>query len=404
MKYIAFHILLLIILLVLLSSCMGSNRIEDMAYVLAIGIDKCDEPDMNKYTFQFVKTNHFGKRAGDSKPNEEKQNASKNPALTNFTINAPTVFDALEVINLSMAKTPDLTHAKLILISDELAAEGIDKELSSLTGYNEFQSNLFVAVAVGGCEKYLSNVNSPLQTNPTRYYDMVFNGQVSPYLPGVYLKDLALAAQSDEMQAVVPLVGVGDAKSAEDLAPAFETDGFTKFTVEVGKNAALSEVDSEAMGMAIFKGFKLDAKLTGQDCFIYHIINGSIKPAYFINKDEYACLLKQKRKPIISVNLDEDEPRIEIDISLTGELIAKYTQTNTDEITSAIESTLEQECEQFLERIISRDADIFGFGKRAKIGTYTFADVSERNFAQRFKKSQAYVRVNAEIKRPSRIL
>ncbi len=404
-----------------LCGCYDSVTISDVGFVTAIGIDE-GSYGQYRFTFQFVKPEELAAKGGGGGDSgkSDKENVSKNKALVNLTINAPTVFDALEAINLSLAKSPDLKHAKLILISDKIAKRGLEDELTSFMSSNDFQSNLYVAICKDSCEKYLANINSPLQQNPTRYYDAVFNASLSPYLPGIYLKDFYIAANSDCIDATLPLVGVKEMKSSKEVAAPFDKNN-GHFSATAGEGIAFTETDSEAAGMAIFSDSKLTDTVNGGDALKYALIRGTFKQAYYTlpqpedpasdTRKFFTVSLSQNRKPSYEVDLSGEKPLIFVNLFLEGSFITLPSELNlqSDEngayeyYADSVKHDLADICLKILEKTRDDNADIFGFGKKVKMQCLTLDEWDSVDWRNLYRESEFSVNIKLEMERGSRL-
>ncbi len=388
--------------LLLCASCGYMPRVDDMAFVLAIGVDEGKGQEGGyEYTFSFVKPDAYAKGA-QKQVKPEKEGMSKSGALSNLTIKAPTVFDALEVINLSMAKNPDLSHAKLIVISKDVAKQGLKDELDAFMGYNGFSANLYIAIATDSAAEYLANINSPLQDNPSRYYDMVFNSNMSPYLPNVFLKDFYIATRMPDKEAVLPLVGVSDVEEKDKLKDGFRADSSNRYDVQPPSDSTYSEVNSEALGMAVFEGDTLQYTMTAHDAFLYHVLSGTLRPSFYIKQNAFALTLRQQRTPQITVMMEQGAPMIRADVALSADVITADGALSETDIADLVSDALRSELNALMQRVVDQGSDILGFGEHMRLRYMTLSAWNDFDWRDAFKRSAYAVDVNVQVNRPSR--
>ena len=113
------HFLIIIILLILFvifinafSASYASHNISNLAYVLAIGIDKGEKAKM-KISAQFTKNS--------TSSNSESSSSSGNIVLV--TGEADSIFSGLNLLNSYIGKELNLAHCSVVIFSEEFAKE-----------------------------------------------------------------------------------------------------------------------------------------------------------------------------------------------------------------------------------------------------------------------------------------
>ena len=105
----------------LLCGCKSAVEPNDLAYVVAVGIDDADGAD---YDFTLQIANPQAISGGSSEEGGE----GGRETVTDITITAPTVFSAVNIANHLYSKQLSLAHTKLIAVSEELArGEGLSE-------------------------------------------------------------------------------------------------------------------------------------------------------------------------------------------------------------------------------------------------------------------------------------
>ena len=106
-----FILILIVVFIVAFSSSYLSLSIDNLAYVLAIGIDKFDDNNL-KVSFEFSSTS----QATESGTKE------KTPTIID-TVIAPSLSTAINLMNSYMGKELNMSHCKVIIFSEELALD-----------------------------------------------------------------------------------------------------------------------------------------------------------------------------------------------------------------------------------------------------------------------------------------
>ena len=120
-----FIIIVTIVFLVAFSPSYNSLNIDNLAYVVGLGID-LGENDKYKFSFQFSPKKSSSEQGGSS---SSETDAEQNPSSTINTVEAPSIDKAINLMNSYLAKKINLSHCKIIVFSEEVAYDGMVIEL-----------------------------------------------------------------------------------------------------------------------------------------------------------------------------------------------------------------------------------------------------------------------------------
>lgn len=109
---IVIFLILFIIFINAFSASYASHNISNLAYVLAIGIDKGEKAKM-KISAQFTKNS--------TSSNSESSSSSGNIVLV--TGEADSIFSGLNLLNSYIGKELNLAHCSVVIFSEEFAKE-----------------------------------------------------------------------------------------------------------------------------------------------------------------------------------------------------------------------------------------------------------------------------------------
>ena len=115
-----FIVIAIIIFLIAFSDSYKSSNIGNLAVVVAMGIDVSDNNKLN-ITFQFTNASSVSE-TGSSEKTE--------PTL--FSIDAPSISNAINLMNTNIGKEVNLSHCKIIVFSEAIASRGIQEEIYTL--------------------------------------------------------------------------------------------------------------------------------------------------------------------------------------------------------------------------------------------------------------------------------
>lgn len=148
---------LLLVLPMLLSGCWERKELNELAFVLALGLDKAESG--YKVSMQVVIPSSITSQgAGGS-------GAGGVPVVTyNFTV--PTIYESLRKFNLVSSRSPYMGHIRVLVIGEELAREGVGETLDVLKRSREPRMDFYVMVARKTTAENILKVLTPLDRLP----------------------------------------------------------------------------------------------------------------------------------------------------------------------------------------------------------------------------------------------
>ena len=157
-------ILILIICLHTLSGCYDAESVEALAYAVAIGIDK-GENDKIKLSLQIAIPNSTSGQEGSSQSEESSLNS----------VDCSSIDAGIALINTYISEKINLSHCKAIVISEEIAYEGISEYLYTLVNNLELRPDCNIIISKCKAYDYLDNSDQSLEKLSAKYYEFTFN-------------------------------------------------------------------------------------------------------------------------------------------------------------------------------------------------------------------------------------
>ena len=397
------------------SGCYDRREIDELAYVIAIGFDK-GITNVLKITLQIAVPKALGGGGGSG--------GEGGQSTTITTVETSSIYAGLNMINNYVSKQINLSHAKAIVFSEELAREGIQKYMHSLIRGKEFRGNMNIVVARGSAEDYICSIKPILEINPAKYYEMNYSSyKYTGFTSNTQLLDFYIQEESTTEQAVATLAGVGKYKSSQD------------FTLEVstykgkgepypyggdfkaGDIPKTGEVKGEIMGLAVFDGDKMVGELDGKETTFYLMLNGKYNYSYVsipdpMYKNDVVMLnMSQSRRPVRKVEIVDGKPKIKIKILLEADILSIQSGKNYDNVENL--PLLEITTEDFIKKGMldflnktSKDfkSDICGFGRDVKGRFLTWKEWENFKWLSRYKDSEFDLFVDLKIRRSGQII
>lgn len=354
-----------------LSGCEYSHEITDMAYVVALGLDKAE--DGVRVSFQFARPLSIGggEQQGSAPEEGEDEGAAKNKNTTVLSISADSFYTARAIAENSLSKSINLSHTKLLLFSEELAKEGISEHIRLFMKSSQFSPNTFVAVSLCTAEEYMKTAAPSLEINPAKYYTLIFAQQNSDYMPEATLRDVYFGLSAPGSEPVLPVTNLVQENEAESKAA--ERGDYEAGEVDKG-----GENKTDVSGMATVSMGKLSAVLSSADSVSYHLLSGRLKEHYLSipspsEKDKHITLrLTQDAVPKHCVEEKVQKISISSALFLSAELVEcpqkDIENLGTEGIKTLAEGHLKEQLRSFIQTTQNEcRADVVGFGRIFKM-------------------------------------
>ncbi len=394
-------LLITIFSVVSVSGCYDSNEIEDLAYVIAIGIDKADKESFN-LTFQTAVPKSIAGGEGES--------------IDTKTFKTDNFLSGLKKASGYLERKINLSHTQIIAVSEDIAKEGITAFLNGLEQNIELRPNVNIIVAAEGAQKYIESIKPKLSSSPAKHYNLLFSSFETDFLvKDTQLEDYLYRAKNQSAQPVAIYAAIDKAISDEsksDEKNKKPKEGEEKKTEEEGKKS--SEDENKAIkGLAVFKLDKMVGKLNEDEAMLFALMTSTkSKDIEIIDPldDKFKVLgnVKRSRQSSTKVILNNGKPKISINLKLNVDVKAVQSDNDYDEPEKAakLKMAYEQYLNNGIKNLLSKTtkelkSDIFGFGQLAKRNFITIDAWENANWNDVFVQSEYEVLVDVKVRRQS---
>lgn len=345
--YIIFFLVLLIFYIYGFSVSYTSHNISNLAYVLALGIDKGENAKL-KISAQFAK-NTISSENGSS-------DSSSNNILT--ACEADSIFSALNILNSYIGKEINLAHCSVIIFSEEIAKEGLYNEVYSIANNEEIRPSTNFVISNCSAYDYLNNTNPIIEKLTTKYFDTFsitsrFTGYFSNITIGNFFHNLVkgnydstaimgglnLTARSEENKQ-----DSGNNNSSEDSSDSSDTSNrnsssqnfenssnqnvqITPDNLIAGSSSIVGKRGNENLGLAVFNKDKYCGQLTATETICHLLIANEINTCIFTISNPFnendsieVQIIPEKKSKILS-NYDNDNFKFVINLYLNANII-----------------------------------------------------------------------------------
>lgn len=368
--------LLIILILFYISNIRSIYTIDDMAYVIALGLDNGDNNNL-ELTLQIALHS-----SSDSKGSSSSQSSS---TLTS-TVDCNSISEGINYINSYIGKKLNLSYCKVIVISEKLAEKGINDYISTLI--NDIEVRPYCDVLISKCDTkyFLQNSEPYLEKLSAKYYE---NEEISEKITGFTQEISLLDFYNDYYDTFKdPVAILGDQNSLSK-----DNDGKT-----------------EKLGLAVFHNGNLVGELDYNETLWHLMVSNKFKntvltiPSPF-SDSEYISLQISSVKTKKKINIINNTPLINCDVSVSARILSAtmnsnyMTKENISEIEDFANSYLKSNITDYLYKTsLVFGADIDSFGSEAVKKFATQEDWDNYNWLGNYSSSFFNVDVNTKLR------
>lgn len=388
-----FIIILIIIFFISFSYSYKALNIDNLAFVVALGIDSSDSKEI-KVTFQFVN------------PPSTSEGSNQESKIFQDTVDCNSIPNAINIMNSYLARKIDLSHCRNIVFSEDIAKNGISNYIYTLMNDVQVRPTSNIIVTTCSANEYIKNSKPSLETSITRYYDIFTNsGHYTGYVSNASIGNFYNALVCNSCEPYTILGGISSASSTNSKSTVPSDSN-----IKSGSSPISGMRSSENIGMAAFKHDKLIGELDAIETVCFHILKNNLNgfiisvPEPEDNNSKIDLLITPKANTKIKVNLINGSPYIKIDTSFYAKMYSM--DENTSYLNpNAIES-ISNICNKYLEDVllsylyktsVEFKSDINGIGKYALSNFSTNTEFKNYNWVNNYTNSTFKVTVNTTV-------
>lgn len=363
---------LLTALSLMFCGCGLGDEVESRAYVLALGVDRADEGGIELT----VRVPKIGKP--DS---AEKEGGSDSPYLT-FSASGETLRQALENVQWLVPRVLNLSHLKLLVVSEQLAAEADFRSvLNAVVELRHLYTAANMVVSAGKARELVEALELVIDARLSNELTMAFRAlEKQGDIPETSLAEVYFAANSIYGDPVVPMgfvasYGDSDAKAAFSLLSP---------DPDLAPGAAQGAV--HLLGGAVLRDGRLALRLDGKETLALNLINRGAQAISFASEGKTYQLVSSGY-PEKSVSFRGDRVELKLCLSLNT------LDAIDDAALRAIEAALGRQILDVITACQRAGVDPFGFSEKAARCFYSVQDWLDFDWRSRLSAADASVQV-----------
>lgn len=426
-----------IIFIYAFSVSFSSHSIDNISYVIALGVDLSEDKNNLQVTFEFMDTSSFA----------DNGTSQESPPIID-TVTSTSINSAINLLNSYVGKEINLSHCKVVVFSDELAKKGIFSEITELMNNIQVRPTTNLIISKSRAIEYIQNSTSSLEKVLSKYYDIFPNtSEYTGYTSNIMIGNLYNRLIDNSCGNLAILGGLnekytsvkqnsssssssgksssGERSSKDESSGNYsneqsssESDNQTPSnnispnTIVASNSPIIGERGTENIGLAVFKEDKYIGDLTAMDTLCHTIITGEVD-TFLISIDNPEIYenyidvnLFENASPEISVDTSGEQPTINIKIKLTGRIvgikdgfnIVNEMDLDLNKISEAVNKYLKNSISIYLNKTTSEFCcDIDDFYKIAKKNFLTTQEFEDFDWCSKYPNSKFNISIDANV-------
>lgn len=335
-------VLIIITLFILLisSGCYNYKEINDMAIVSSIGIDKDNKNDKYIVSAQIM----------NSKESED----SEDSQITVYTKEGDTVHEALRNITLKSPRKLYGNHLSKIVLSEEVAKEGIDNILDIFNRITEVRNEFIITIVKEDKASDVLKVLTTTESIPAEYVKLSL--KIADKTSG-----LTYATKLDEFISLYLKKGI------DPVVPVLKIDKKEKKGTTINNITTTNPISKIVIeDLAVTNKGKLETYLKNEEVIGYNFLRNQIQkmiiPVKCDDENNYASILILKNKTKSNTVKKDNEYIINFNINSEA-IITEYNckKDLTDEkVIKRLEKDTEKKIKRYIKKSLNKQKETKG--------------------------------------------
>ena len=339
-------IILSLFILFTLSGCWNYKELNDYSIVSGVAIDKNED----EYEMSVLISNS---------PKNSSNESSNQSQVVVYSGKGKSIFDALKQIGLISPKELYFGSFSVLVISEEVAKDGINNAIDFFVRYPTARKNFYVVLSKDSKAKDTLKIMTPLSAFPSQ--KITDNVSSTTKLQGTiysldfnHLLSTILSDGIDLTINCIEIVGDTEKGSTQENLESSEPEAYTKLG-----------------NLGVFKNDKLITWADHDESLGINFINGKISEMYLdieykngyvvIDSTSFSSEVNvelKNNKPVVNINLSGEARIIEVkgDVDLEDSKVIEELQDKSNK-------KIKSHIKKALKLAIENETDIFGFGQ-----------------------------------------
>lgn len=416
-KRVSLLLLLCLWLVADLTGCYDAAEVDDEVYALVLGIDKGVNNKV-RVTIQYPTYKSSGGGGGDSEANSGMGAKNETPGAIIDTIEAPSILEALDMYGMSVSRRVSLMHMKNMIISQELAEEGVQAYVSPLARYREARGVVNISVVQGTAQKFIQENKSNIGESLAKALElMTVQSENTSFFPRVTFYEFYKSLLSTYEQGYAAYAGLNELKNLPEKKYIGKAPLMVDNAFKPGEIPRSGAAKREYAGTAVFCDGKMVGSLNSEETRYFMMIVGKFKKGIIDMEDwesqgdAISLNVRPSRRPVVKGYFKKGRPIISVNLEMEADIGAIQSRVNYEDkeqvkkLSTKAESYLERRVVQVIGKVQQQyNSDIFGFGQKLAGYFPTIQEWEKYDWLSHFKDAGINVRVKVSIRRTGLML
>lgn len=398
----------------------SSKNIDDLFYVMAIGVDKGTTAKY-KISFQLTDIESGATDAAtksDNNSSEENSGNTKSGAGSSqasnyliYTAETDSLDNCINIINGYVNKNISLSHCKLLLFSEEIARDSVKDIVESMINKVEIRPDCNIVISRIPVDEFQGNDTPTISKVLSKYYDIASNPESGRgYSESVKLSDFYFCLNDSFCEPFATLGITSNAEKNTSTNTAFQPSNLDVQSRSLVSNPP--EASVATVGLAVFKKDKLVGELSANQTMALQFITNQFNyctvnmPSPFHNNETVDLYISSIRDPKINIYIDNGSPFVEIKLYMTAKLLS-FNSNDSVSLTKDNLKILENHVANFLKEQVydycntsskKLNADVASLGKYAVKNFKTIDEWEKYNWLANYKNAIFKIETSVNIK------
>lgn len=394
----------------------SAQNIDNLSYAVAIGVD-VGETARYRISFQLTTMESSATESalsapGGSSSGSSSGSGSSSESSSNYiiqTMETDSLDSAINIANSYINKSINLSHCKILVISEEIAKNGVESIVNSLINKVETRPDCSIIVSKIPDNEFEDDKKPKMEELLSKYYDVASNIESGRgYTETIKLNEFYLTLKDTLYQPYATLgTTYNTTKNTSDDGSQSNLDAQSKTLTSTPEKSSV-----EVIGLSVFKKDKLVGTLTANQTLSHQLITNKLDfstiniPSPFNENETLDIYISTLKSPKIKVYISNGSPFVDVNIYITARMLS----FNSNEISTITEDKLiaiQESTTKFLQdqiydyfNVTTREynSDIAGIGRFAVKNFKTIEDWNNYNWLENYKNSTFKVNIDVSIK------
>lgn len=386
--------IIIVLLIFSLSGCYSVQSIDDLTYVIALGIDKGKNNTL-ALTVQFTFPTSSESASGEAAP-----------TIVN-TVECASINSGITLLNSYTSKEINLSHCKIIVFSEELAVSGIGEEIFTLSNQVEIRPDSNIIISKSTAKEYIENSKPELENLVAKYYELnLFSQEYAGFTENISISNFFNKLNTTSIEPTA-ILGNGNKLNLPS-----SNNSKDELDIVAGELPITEyERESENLGIAVFKDDKMVGELTAIETMLHLILTNNFESGIITlnhplkENSTIDIALYSHKKTNIDAKLINGSPFATIEVFLNSRLLSvdknsgDFDADEIKELESLINSYLENAILNYLYKTSKEfESDIDGIGQSLLTKFKNSKEWNNYNWPQNYKNTFFKAHVNTNIK------